>query len=254
MKKFDLNCFSGNWPFYKNRYNTIEKLARQHKKCGIEGGLVSSLEAIFYQDPYEAEVALSKEIAGTGYCQAMTLNPTLPAWKEDLDRCVKELGIKAVRLVPGYHGYLLTDPVMDDLCDALRQYNLPLVLTLRLGDERTVWLVKPRLLSADELVAFLTKNKDIPTLLANVRLNESFNFKEMFAQRQNLFMDTSGFMRGLFPVDDAFVYSNGQLVFGSNAPLFEMQCFTYLTDRSLLTAQQKAALYTGGGFASYLKD
>lgn len=254
MKKFDFNCFSGNWPFYKNRYNTIEKLAQQHKRCGIDGGLVSSLEAIFYQDPYEAEVALSKELAGTNYCQAMILNPTLPAWKDELDRCVKELGIKAVRLVPGYHSYLLTDPVVDDVCVALRQYDLPLVLTLRVGDERTVWMVKPRLLAADELVSFLTKNSDIPTLLANVRLNESFNLKDVFAQRQNLFMDTSGFMRGLFPVDDAFVYTNGQLVFGSNAPLFEMQCFTYLTDRSLLTDQQKADLYASSIFASYLKN
>ena len=78
--------------------------------------------------------------------------------------------------------------------------------------------------------------------------------KDLFAQRQNLFMDTSGFMRGLFPVDDAFVYSKGQLVFGSNAPLFEMQCFTYLTDCSLLTQEQKAALYAGERFVSYLRD
>ena len=252
MKRFDFNCFSGNWPFHKVRYNTVAKIAELHKRCGIEGGIISSCEAIFYQDPYEAEVSLSKELIGTGYYHAMTLNPMLPAWKEDLRRCVTELGIKAVRLVPGYHGYTLADDVVGQVISALQDYKLPLILTTRIEDERTTWMVNPRVIPITETVAFLQKYPDIPTLVANVRINEAADLAPVFESRKNLFMDTSGFMRGLFPVDTAYPYAKGQLVFGSNAPCSEMQCFTFLVEKSALTDSQKAAIYSGEDFAKYI--
>lgn len=251
MKKMDLNCFSGNWPFHKVRYNTVERITQQHQRCGIEGGIISSCEAIFYQDPYEAELSLSKELAGTGYYHAMTLNPTLPAWKDDFRRCVEALGIKAVRLVPGYHGYMLTDDVMGQVVSALQEYKLPLILTIRIEDARSTWLLHPRELPTNEVKAFL-ESSNIPTLLANIRLNEIAGLAEVFETRDDLFADTSGFMRGLFPVDTAYPLTKGQLVFGSNAPLSEMQCFTYLVDRSALTNDQKIAVYSGDAFLKYL--
>ena len=252
MKKMDLNCFSGNWPFHKVRYNTVEKIAELHKRCGIEGGIISSCEAIFYQDPYEAELSLSKELTGTGYYHAMTLNPTLPAWKDDLRRCVEALGVKAVRLVPGYHGYTLADDAIREVYDSLRQYNLPLILTLRIEDERTTWMINPRFIPVTEVKSFLETYTDIPTLVANIRLNEIAALTEVFEARSNLFADTSGFMRGLFPVDDAYPLVQERLVFGSNAPLSDMQCFTFLVDKSVLTADQKAAVYSGKDFIKYI--
>ena len=252
MKKMDLNCFSGNWPFHKVRYNTVEKIAQLHKRCGIEGGLISACEAIFYQDPYEAEVSLAKELAGTGYYHAMTLNPTLPAWKDDLRRCIEVLGTKAVRLVPGYHNYTLNDEIMIEVTDALKAYKLPLLLTLRTEDDRTTWMIKPRSIPMDEVKVFLENHKDIPTLLANIRLNEIAALAELFAARNNLFTDTSGFMRGLFPVDTAYPLVNGQLVFGSAAPRNEMHSIKHTVDTSLLTDSQKAAVYAGQNFLKYL--
>ena len=251
MKKLDLNCFSGNWPFHKVRYNTVEKLIQRHRRCGIEGGIISSCEAIFYQDPYEAELSLSKELAGTGYYHAMTLNPTLPAWKDDLRRCVEVLGIKAVRLVPGYHGYLLTDDVINQVISATQEYKLPLLLTLRTEDDRTTWMLKPRPIPIDEVKAFLESHQDTPTLLANIRLNEIAALTDLFAARNNLFADTSGFMRGLFPVDTAYPLVNGQLVFGSAAPRNEIQSIKITVDTSLLTDSQKDTVYAGQDFLRY---
>lgn len=252
MKKMDFNCFSGNWPFHKVRYNTVEKIVQLHKRCGIEGGIVSSCEAIFYQDPYEAELSLSKELAGTGYYHAMTLNPTLPAWKDALRRCVEELGVKAVRLVPGYHGYTLADDVMKEVCDSLQRYNLPLILTLRIEDERTTWMINPRFIPVTEVKTFLETYADIPTLVANVRINESADLAPVFGTRQNLFIDTSGFMRGLFPVDTAYPYVKGQMVFGSNAPMSEIQSLTILVETAKLSQQEKDAIFSGDGFLKFV--
>ena len=81
MRQLDFNCFSGNWPFHKIRSNSVDKLCLLHRRCGIEGGFISSFEAIFYQDPYEAELELAKQLEGKSYYHVMVVIPTLPAWK-----------------------------------------------------------------------------------------------------------------------------------------------------------------------------
>ena len=219
----DFNCFAGNWPFFRVRCNTVEKLMQLHNRCGITGGVVSSLEAIFYQDPYEAELQLAQQLEGTPYLQAMVLNPMLPAWKDDLRRCVEKLRIKAVRLVPGFHGYALTDPIMDQVCDALRGYGLPLILTLRLRDDRTMWMLQPRHLAIDEIAAFLDRHRDIPTLLAHIYTKELKKLDAQFAGRDNLFADLSGFKDHMLPLH--FIRQETaaweRIVFGSGAPLME---------------------------------
>ena len=115
MKRFDANCFCGNWPFFRVKENTVDKMQNIHKKYSISGGCVSSLEAIFYQDPYEAEAELARQLQGTNYYHIMVLNPMLPAWREDLKRCVSELHIRGIRLLPGIHRYSLQDPLIEDV-------------------------------------------------------------------------------------------------------------------------------------------
>lgn len=246
MKRLDFNCYCGNWPFYRVRYNTFEKLSELHARCGIAGGFVSSCEAIFYQDPYEAELALSKEIAGTPYQQAMVLNPTLPGWKDDFIRCVNILGIKAVRLMPGFHGYEMTDPVLNEVCDMLRQYRLPLLLTLRIRDERSSWMVHPRKLPVDEIAAFLEVNPDIPTVLACLRMNELMKLKEVFRNRNNLFMDISGLKDGNFIVEKVCdTVGSDHVLYGSSAPILNLQSTTILVEQAELSEDRKNDIFSG---------
>ena len=58
MMKLDCNAFIGNWPFYKTRFGSFEDLKRIHRENGIDGGYVSSVQSIFYNHPWEAEVEL----------------------------------------------------------------------------------------------------------------------------------------------------------------------------------------------------
>lgn len=246
MHKMDFNCYCGNWPFFRIRYNTAEKLAQLHSRCGITGGFVSSCEAIFYQDPYEAEVLLSKELEGTPYMHALTLNPMLPAWKDDLTRATKELNIRAVRLMPGFHNYSLTDPVLTQVCDALRTYGLPLILTLRIRDERTAWMFSPNSVPLDELSAFLDSNRDITTLLACTRCAEVLRLEAQFNCRDNLFTDISGFKDGNFAVRDAVrAVGAAHIVYGSSAPLLEMQSTTIMVERVGLPENTQKDIFAG---------
>lgn len=252
MKYMDCNCFCGNWPFFRVRYNTFEKLRELHHRIGIAGGFVSSLEAIFYQDPYEAELALAKEVAGTEYRHAMILNPTLPGWKDDLHRALRELNIQAIRLVPGYQNYQLTDPVMEEVAAQLRQCGLPLLLTYRMIDDRTAYGIRPRPIPDSEAVAFLEKYPDIPTLVCNLRVAQLKEYAHLFETRSNLYMDTSGFMAGLFPVEAAHPLAKGKLVFGTNAPLTEMQCIYHILHTAAVDSSVKEAILTGTAFLNII--
>jgi len=254
MKRMDFSCFTGSWPFRKTRYNTVEKLALLHSRCGIEGGYVSAFEAIFYQDPYEAEENLAAQLQGTPYRQAMVLNPMLPAWREDLSRAVERLHIHAVRLVPGYHGYQLTDPIMDSVCAALQTYHLPLILNPFLEDARTAWMFRPRMPEPEELRDFLEAHSEIPTLVSNIRVTLLKQLAPLFRQRQNLFCDTAGFMAGLFPVEEAWDAASGQLVFGTCAPLIEMQSIRCVVDMSAADNRVKAAVYSGKALLNYFEN
>ena len=246
MKRLDFNCYTGNWPFFRVRCNSIAKLTELHSRCNIEGGFVSACEAIFYQDPFEAELLLSKELAGTPYMQAMVLNPTIPGWKEEIDRCVTQLNIKAIRLTPGFHGYALTDPVMDEVNDMLRKYRLPLLLTLRIRDERSSWMVHPRKISLDEISAYLDKSTDIITILSCLRMNEMGKLKDYFIGRSNLFTDISGFKDGNFAIERACnIIGSEHILYGSSAPLLNLHSTTILVDQADLPQEAKATIFSG---------
>lgn len=245
MKRQDMNCFTGNWPFFRLRCNTVEKLKMLHAEANISSGLISSLEAVFYQDPYEAELQLAQKIKGTAYKQAMILNPTLPAWKDDLKRAVGELNISAVRLMPGYHGYALTDPVMDSVADALRELQLPLVITLRVRDERTAWMIQPELIPMTDIASFVSKNPDILVLLTGIRVNELRCLDPSQVPWNNLYADPCFFKDSFHSLEDAWELEHlrGHILFGSAAPMMELQGTVMQIETANIPDEDKAAMF-----------
>ena len=137
----DYNCFCGNWPFHKIRRNTFEDILKIHKENGISSGYISSLESVFFNDPYESEKELYQKIAGSGYKQVMTINPALDTAKNTLLRGIEEFDIKGVRFTPGYHNYSLKEDSVAEIAEILKENNLPLFITMHFEDERMYYIV-----------------------------------------------------------------------------------------------------------------
>ena len=235
MCRFDSNCFVGNWPFFRVKENTVAQLLKVHDRFGFTGGYVSSLEAIFYQDPYEAEKQLAKEIQNTRYKHIMILNPMLPAWKDDLARCISKLGVTGVRLMPGFHGYTLNNPVMADVIQEVKKYSIPMLLTLRMHDERMTWMYHPRNIPMQEVCDFVNCSKDVSILVNHIRPHEINQLNELGVRWDDLYVDISGFKGGMNAVEGVlkFDFLKGHIVFGSGAPLLE----TYGSVLQLETAE-----------------
>ena len=84
MKIVDVNCLVGHWPFRKLYKNSFADLMEIHRKNNIGYGFVSSLNSIFYNDPFEGEEDLHNIIKGTDYRHVLTINPMLPCFEKDI--------------------------------------------------------------------------------------------------------------------------------------------------------------------------
>lgn len=235
-KRVDCNCMIGGWPFHRVRNPGFEDLKKMHARAGITGGLVSSTDAIFWNDPYEAERILAKTLEGqSDYKHIMTVNPTLVGWRDDLVRAEREFNVAGVRVTPGFHGYSMDHPEMQALAEEVKKRGWILIVTVHMEDERVAYLLKYNAVPVDEMQAFLTKNADQQILLANIRVHEVKKLSDIILANDNILCDISGFKDLLFVMEDmqelGFV---NKLVYGSMSPLFCITSTTLMLDECSL--------------------
>lgn len=194
----DYNCFVGTWPFRKIRKNSFEDLKKLHADNDITEAYVSSTNSIFYNDPYEGDLDLRKEVSGENYHIVQTINPMLPGALPSLKRGLKELKTEGVKIFPGFHKYDLNCPEMKALTDKLREYKLPLFIVLRADDERFSYMFEPEFVELESIRKFVNDNSDLEIYLCNIRLNEVEALKDIFLDNQNVFYDFSGIKSYIF--------------------------------------------------------
>lgn len=252
----DFNCFIGGWPFHKVRAGGFADLRALHSRNGISRGFVSSTDAIFYNDPYEADIDLAEILKDSpDYHHVMTVNPALPGCFDDLERASREMNIAGVRISPGFHGYSLSDPVMTRLCEALRRLRLPLFLTMRMEDERITYMVHPETVPHDEVREFLDSQADFPVLLCNIRLGELKELSEVVVNNPYVYADCSGLKDSCSVMET--LDTNGitaKLVYGSLAPLFCLKSTLLIVETSGISEDKKRRILSGEGFLNLIKQ
>jgi len=210
----------GGWPFRKIRYKSFEDLKRLHADNNIEGGFVSSTYSIFYNDPYEGDMDLRKEITDDNYNLVLTVNPLLPGAVPSVKRGIDELNAKGVKVFPWFHDFDLNGREMKTLTDELRETNLPLFIVLRGDDERLQYMFSAKEVQIDALKKFLEGNKDLEIYLCNIRMNEVEQLKDQITSISRLYFDFSGLKSGLFQNEQLIEMGvAGKARYGSMWPL-----------------------------------
>lgn len=228
----DYNAYIGEWPFYKLVRHTLDDLIEVHQANGIEGGYVSSLQSIFYNDFYESERDLAEILSGTVYHHVVTVNPNFPECPITLRRCIEEFNVKGVRIHPGYHGYDISSPVMNDLLEILREYKLPLFINAKMHDERLTHLFHPIPPDFSALKIFLRANSDIKTVLCHFNGGELSKLRDELFGLPNLYTDTSALRGNLLcdSVPEVYEYA----VYGSDFPLYPVAASAILVKTELV--------------------
>ncbi|HHV96307.1 MAG TPA: amidohydrolase family protein [Clostridiaceae bacterium] len=244
MKKIDVNCLVGNWPFRKIRKITFNDLKSIHEVNNMEYGYVSSLNSIFYNDPFEGDQDLHEIIKGTPYKHVLTVNPELPWFIDDIEEGIKLFDIKGVRIYPGYHGYTLDNQPVERLCRILAEKKLPLFITIRMEDERLNYLFQPRGIDKAELSHFLESHPENTVILLSIRYGEIMNIKDIINSRRNVFVDTSGFKDLLFIIEKLTkVVDHRKILYGSNHPLYCMKSTILLVEKAEVDSSVKEDIF-----------
>ena len=214
----DAAAFCGHWPYRHLRDGELPQVLERLKAAGIEGGLMSSLDAIFYNDPWEADGPLVKALAGTAWGVAMSVDPTQP-WAEALLRQGKDAGVAAVRLYPCVHGYEEDDERVVALCRFAGALGLPVILTLRMEDERMAYLLTQKEPDFVKIRHLAENCANTTFILSNCLIHQ---VEQMPA---NVWFDTAGF-KGEFFLENQQCIPADRILFGSFAPL---QCIASAT-------------------------
>ena len=134
----DLNVLLGRWPFMPLKYDTVAGVLELMDRAGIEKGVVTSLNSVFY---YDCEIG-NREVGQAchqhpdRFIPFVVLDPNLMLWKKHLQECLENYNVKGIKLHPDYHKYSLLEDKTAEIMEEARNYGLPVYIQTSLLDMR----------------------------------------------------------------------------------------------------------------------
>ncbi|MDA0839964.1 MAG: amidohydrolase family protein [Planctomycetota bacterium] len=147
------------------------------------------------------------------------LSPRMSTWREELKTAANHSSVKAVKLLPAYHGYELQDA--NELFAELSKTELVVIVQTRLEDPRRHHpLAQIPDVSAEAVAAIAHTFGDLQIIIGGPRSYEIAALGEKLLRLPNLWADVSQ-ADGMDQVK-LFVESGltDKLLFGSHAPFF----------------------------------
>lgn len=235
----DCNCNLGEWPFRSLRGTTPAALAAKLQSGGCESGWAASLDGLLHRDLAAVNARLAKQCSAVerGFFKPVgSVNPKLPAWRDDVSRCAERHGMKAIRLHPNYHGYALDDPLFAELLNVATMKKLAVQIAVQMEDERTqnpAAPVKPVELKPLPDVLKQAPDARVMLLNANARM-----IATSLAGARTVWLDIA-MIEGIGGIEKLLKeWPQDRIVFGSHAPLFYWESAKLKLQESELSAEQ----------------
>ena len=166
----DVNAYLGHFAFRRLRHNTAESLLKLMDARKIDRAVVSSASAITYRNVQSGNEELGGEVKAhrDRLIPFSVINPSYAGWEDDLKACHERLGMRGLRLYPGWHNYRLSDPRCLDLVRAAAARGLVVSIPIRVEDHRErSWLVDVPDLTLDDVTALVRACPEARFLLLN---------------------------------------------------------------------------------------
>lgn len=195
----DYEAFAGNFAFRRVPNSDPAGLLKQMDREGIDKALVSALECVTYRNVQAGNELLAERLAGTAgrLIGAAVVNPIYPRAAEDARRCLTEFGMKAMRLLPRYHGYRLGDEVAAPGFRAVMalaaDLDVPVSITFEIEDDRQHHLLfKPGELEPQEIAAAIEANPRVNFVLERISPAPVRKVSQLAGKAANWHVDISG--------------------------------------------------------------
>lgn len=244
----DTNVYIGRWPFRRMQVEGPESLVAKLQEQGVTEAWTGSLDALLYKDISGVNTRLADDCRRFGRGMLVpiaALNPTLPGWEHEMQRCVEVHGMLGVRLHPNYHGYTLAEPLAERVLERAASFGLLVQIALIMEDERTIHpLVNVPAVDAGPLLELI---KRIPTvrvqLLNAFRTLRGSSVIALAAHRVGFEIAMLDGVEGianllkLLPPD--------RLCFGSYTPVFYFESASLKLRESVLSGGQAESIRVG---------
>lgn len=222
----DINANIGHWPFIQTNCNTCKALLERMNKYGVDVSVVSNMNGIFYKDTQAANKELHEEINSdkrfrNRFLPFGIINPIYAGWKNDLDVCSKNFGMKGIRLYPLYHDYELTDPACIELVKIARDKGMVVAFTLRMVDSRPrAWMDLSKELTLKDILPVIKAVPDAKYFILNSGGITAGDEDVQLLKKTNVLIDTSG--RGISNLDGLLkTYGKDKFSFGTHSPILD---------------------------------
>ncbi len=215
----DLTAWVGSWPTLIVRGEVVQ-VRDSLRHCGVNRICVSPLNAAWSLNPHLHNAAVYA--LGERYDDILptpVIDPTLPTWREAMERAERTPQTRMVRIIPGYGGYSMEH--IDSFCEAVSEAGLILAIQVRMDDPRRQHsLAQVPDVPAIEVAALARRHPSLRVVLAGASTgairtlaNDLLSLPHFFAdvsQADGLDAVRTLVDLGLLP----------KLLFGSHAPLF----------------------------------
>jgi hypothetical protein len=215
----DVNACLGRYPFRSLPYSTASELAELAKKHGISSVWVSSIEAIFEEDPRRWNERLLKETSRYPNLRPVAvINPAMANWRKAFDKTIRSEAC-AIKLHPNYHRYRLSSQRARDLLREAGSAGMPVIVQLRVQDERTqnpVMVVRD--LDVKEVIEAAKGMRETKVIIGGIKWAELVTVASDIRALRNLWVDISLLerMNGLKSAVE--MVGADKLLFGTHAP------------------------------------
>jgi predicted TIM-barrel fold metal-dependent hydrolase len=105
------------WPEYNGSAATCDRTVVFGGKAKLSGLWVP-----------DAEVARYAAAQPDRLVPFLSLDPTQPGWRDEMEEGHRSLGMKGIKLMPMYAGFRPDDPMLDDLWNYAARHGLPVLL------------------------------------------------------------------------------------------------------------------------------
>jgi len=217
----------GSFPFRRVPNSEPAGLVRLMDAESIDLALVSSFECVLYRNVQAGNELLAERLRGFGdrLIGAAVVNPTYPRAVEDATLCVTEWGMKALRLMPAFHGYELGDDCVQALMASVEELGVPVSIVMRIEDERQRhWLIDPPRIEMQAVAELLEAFPSVHFVLERPSTAEVHALADRWPHLANWSFEISGRFMSAKPVQRNLgtlieMVGPDRVLLGTDAPL-----------------------------------
>ncbi len=249
----DTNAYLDRWPIRHLPVADPSALAAKLKSQNVTEAWVSSLDALLHKDLAGVNARTAETCAIHPVFKPIgAINPSLPRWEDDLDRCATKHRMRGIRLHPNYHGYKLDDPRFLELLKLATSHRLFVQIACVMEDERTQHpLLRVAPVDLSPLPKALEAVPGARIMLLNWQRNSGGKPTLLMLKETNVLFDLA-MVESIMGVETLLEELPAErIVFGSYAPVFYFESAKLKLQESALDGKQLEAI-THGNAARWL--